>query len=505
MRWRVLCAVGIVVVCVGAGGGSHGRALQWWRDGYLSPDADSLLGAVASVGSDGLDPSAYVSPVLRAHIDAARAGTVVSPEARAELDAQLTAVFVRVAHDLADGPLDPTSLDTMWTEVPHHLDPAAALADALRTHHLRTTLAAFAPPQPGYQALRRELARLDEAAAAGAWPVLPPGPALTRGARGLRVYVLRRRLLTEGDLAPADSLPAGFFDSTLTEAVRHFQLRHGLPANGRVGRETGAELAVPVTELARRIRMNMMRWRWLPRAHPPRLVVVNTPDATLTLTDGAAPPLTVRVVAGALDWPTPILAAHITDVVLHPTWDVPSAIVRLEMLPAEREDTHALARLGVGVWRNGNGTVVAVDPDSVDWRALGDSAATLFRFRQPPGPGNPLGQIKFAVPNSFGVAVHDTPTRALFQESSRYYSHGCVRVEFPERIAARLLSGWDGWTVDSLDAALAAGAELEIPLPTPIPIYFVYRTAWVDETGELQWRPDVYGWDARLSAALGDD
>jgi murein L,D-transpeptidase YcbB/YkuD len=395
MRWRVLCAVGLAVagVRVGAGGGSRGGQLSWWTDGYLSPDADSLLAAIGDVGADGLDPSAYVDSALLARIDSARGGAMAAPDARVALDSALTSLFVRVARDLADGPLDPTIVDTMWTTVPHHLDPTAALAGALRAHEVRAALAAFAPPQPGYRALRIELARLDDAIAAGGWPVVMPGPELQRGARGSRVYALRRRLLDEGDLPPTDSLPAAVFDSSLAEAVRRFQMRHGLPADGRVGEETEALLAVPVTELARRIRVNMMRWRWLPRSPSPRLVLVNTPDATLTLTDSATPPITVRVVAGALDWPTPILAAHITDVVLHPTWQVPPAIVRAEMLPAERGDVHALARLGVGVWRNGNGSLVAVDPDSVDWRALGDSAATLFRFRQPPGPDNPLGQI----------------------------------------------------------------------------------------------------------------
>lgn len=503
MRWRVLVVVGVVLVGTGSVVGARREGLRWWVDGHLSADADSLLSAVADVGADGLDPSAYVHARLRALVDSARAGAVASPAVRAELDSELTALFARVAHDLADGPFDPTLIDTTWTAVPHHLDPTAALADALRAHGVRPTLAAFAPPQPGYRALRGELARLEHAVATGGWPVVMPGPALARGARGSRVYALRRRLLAEGDLAPADSLPAAVFDSALADAVRRFQARHGLPADGRVGRETEAQLAIPLPELVRRVRANMMRWRWLPRTPSPRLVVVNTPAATLTLTDGAAPPLTVRVVAGALDWPTPILVAHITDIVLHPTWQVPPAIVRVEMLPAERADSHALARLGVGVWRNGDGTLVPVDPDSVDWRALGDSAATLFQFRQPPGPANPLGAIKFTVPNPFGVAVHDTPTRALFQESARYYSHGCVRVEYPERIAARLLAGWDGWTADSLDAALAAGAELEIPLPTPVPIDFVYRTVWVDEAGQLQWRPDVYDWDEKLSAALG--
>ncbi len=503
MRWRALVAVGIAIGGMGAGLGSRGRVLQWWMDGHLSPDADSLLAAVSAVGTDGLDPSTYVDSSLRMHVERAYAGAVLSPDARAQLDSQLTALFVRVAHDLAEGPLDPTAVDTMWATVPHRLDAPAALADALRAHQLRATLAAFAPPQPGYRALRRELQRLEHAARAGGWPLVPPGRVLAPGARGPRVRLLRERLLAEGDLGPADSLPAAVFDSVLSGAVRRFQTRHGLPPDGRVGRETEAQLAIPVTELARRIRANMTRWRWLPRTDPSRLVVVNTPDATLTLRDRIGPPLTVPVVAGALDWPTPILVARITSIVLHSTWEVPPAIVRVEMLPAEREDPAALARLGIGVWRNGNGALVAVDPDSVDWRALGDSAATLFRFRQPPGPGNPLGQIKFTVPNAFGVAVHDTPQRALFEEPARYYSHGCVRVEFPERIAARLVSGWDGWTADSLGAALAADAELEISLPTPVPIYFVYRTVWVDDAGELQWRPDVYGWDEKLVTALG--
>jgi L,D-transpeptidase YcbB len=502
MRWRVLLAMTLGASVPALSGAPRGGPLRWWADGRLSPDADSLLAAVGAVSSEGLDPARYLDSGLISRLDSARGGGVATPAAQAELDSALTALFVRVAHDLADGPVTPSEVDTMWRAAPHALDPMAALDTALASHGIRAALRGFAPPQPGYRALRAVLATLTRAADSGGWPEVPRGRTLQLGMWGPRVAAVRRRLLAEGDLAPGDTAPAAAFDSVLWAALRRFQRRHGVRPLGEVDSATGALLAVPVAVLVRRVIVNMTRWRWTPRAEPARRAVVNTPDATLTVYDTAGPPLSVRVVAGALDWPTPIFTARITGLVLHPTWDVPAAIVRAEMLPAERRDPAALARLGIGVWRETALGLEAVDPDSVDWSALGDSAATRFRFRQPPGDGNPLGRIKFVVPNAFSVALHDTPSRQLFAEDQRYFSHGCVRVQAPAMVAARIVAGWNDWTGDSLRAALADTAQREITLPAPVPIYFVYRTIWVDDAGRLQWRPDVYGWDAELAAAL---
>lgn len=430
MRRNVLTTAVTVLATVSLNAASAAQQPGWFSHGHLSADADSLTAAVADLQDDGLAPSAYVNATLRALIDTVRAMASAPLPAQIALEAALTDAFERAAHDLADGRVDPASVDTMWNAVPHRLDVERALGVALREHRVGAVLRGFAPPNPDYVRLRGQLRALRAESAANAAP------------------------------------------DTAREA------------------------------LAGQLAVNMERLRWLPRTAPPLLVVVNIPDATLTVMDRGVASLTTRVVAGALDWPTPMTTARITGIVLNPTWEVPPAIVRAEMLPAARADPSALARLGIGVWQTRDDSLVPIDPDSIDWTALGDSAATRYRFRQPPGAGNPLGRIKFTVPNRFGVALHDTPSRNLFAAKARYFSHGCVRVESPERIADIVLRGDTAWSPDSLNAALAEGVERQIALPASVPIYFVYQTVWVDPKGRLHRRPDVYGWDRELREAL---
>lgn len=423
---RDVIVVATVLASVALSATSAAQQPHWFVNGRLSNDADSLIAAVAELRDDGLDPSAYIDPMLRSMIDTVRTMIPAPLPAQIALEAALTEAFARAAHDLAGGRADPASIDTMWSATPHRLDVEGALDVALRDHRVGRVLRGFAPAESDYARLRVKL-------------------------------------------------------HALLSAAEHDTARDAL---------------------AHRIALNLERCRWLPRAAPPLLLVVNIPDATLSVVEHGVTTLTTRVVAGALDWPTPITTARITSIVLNPTWEVPPAIVRAEMLPAARVDPDALGRIGIGVWQTRGDSLVPIDPDTVDWTALGDSAATLFRFRQPPGDGNPLGRIKFTVPNRFGVALHDTPSRHLFDAKTRYFSHGCVRVESPEQIVEILLRGDSTWSSDSLSAALTAGAERQIALSASVPIYFVYRTVWVDAQGRLQQRPDVYGWDGELREAI---
>lgn len=249
----------------------------------------------------------------------------------------------------------------------------------------------------------------------------------------------------------------------------------------------------------RQIETNLERWRWLPRDLGSRYIMVDIPAFTLEVTDSGRTAHTVRVIVGRPDWPTPITTARVTHVVFHPSWYIPRAIALAEVIPAQIRDSAYFGRAGIRVFaaRGGRET----DPATVDWQEVTERDYA-YRLVQEPGPGNPLGAVRLHVANAFGVTLHDTPQRALFSQTARALSHGCVRVERALELAELLLRDVPGWTPDTTGAVLRAGRERWVVLTEAVPVVLAYWTAWVDGDGVLQFRDDLYGWDARLAAAL---
>jgi murein L,D-transpeptidase YcbB/YkuD len=207
----------------------------------------------------------------------------------------------------------------------------------------------------------------------------------------------------------------------------------------------------------------------------------------------------MRVITGEPDWATPVLTDEMSELVLNPSWAVPRRIAAEDILPKLREDPGAAARMGLQV-RTSDGE--PVDASGVDWGALGEEPGP-YRFGQAAGPGNPLGRLKFVLPNRFRVYLHDTPGKKHFALPERALSHGCVRVEQPEKLAAWLLAGAEGWSEERLNAELETGKTQTVALPAPVPVHLLYWTAFVTEDGQVHFRRDVYRRDARMIEALG--
>jgi murein L,D-transpeptidase YcbB/YkuD len=254
----------------------------------------------------------------------------------------------------------------------------------------------------------------------------------------------------------------------------------------------------PAPERVRQLAVNLERWRWMPPRLDAPYLVVNIPAYELRMVeaDGA---VMSRVILGRTDWQTPLVHSAVTHVVLAPPWRVPQEILRRELLPLIRADTGYLGGHKFLVYRDR--TSRPVDPGAIDWSAP-DSTLNI-RLVQLPGPANPLGRVKLVFANQFAIALHDTPAPDLFRDADRALSHGCVRVESAIELAARLLRDAAGWDVDRLTALAGTWQTRWIALPRPVPVYVTYFTAWVDDDGVLQFRDDVYGWDAKLAAALG--
>jgi murein L,D-transpeptidase YcbB/YkuD len=319
----------------------------------------------------------------------------------------------------------------------------------------------------------------------------------------LFVPLLRQRLWVTGDYtARASTVDEPVFDAALDEAVKRYQRRNGLHDDGIVGPNTLAMLNIPVEKRIEQLRINLERLRWLPDAPAGRYVLVNVPEYRLRVKEGDRTVLGMKVIVGKQYHSTPIFRDTITYLVFNPTWTVPLRIAQQEILPRLKRDAGYLARNGYRVYRSWRDHATAVDPDSVNWKAMTNGTFT-WRLVKEPGPHNPLGAVKFMFPNPFHIYLHDTPKDWLFSRKKRAFSHGCVRVARPIDLAECLLSGSPGWDRSRITWHMGPDQPTTpVALPEPVPVQFIYRTAFVDEEGLVHFRRDLYRHDERQIATL---
>lgn len=366
---------------------------------------------------------------------------------------------------------------------------AENVADAVPLSWTASTLERMTEAVANYQKIE----------ALGGWPIVQAGPSLHENATDMRVSRLRARLADSGDLpnlAPA-ARPTEY-DAGLVDAVRRFQIRHGLVVDGIVGRETIAALNVSAAERAAQLALNLERLKRLAEESTEAVVIVNIPAATLQLEEGVRTVLVSRAVVGNPGWPTPLIEGTISQIEINPDWNVPARIARLEILPQIAKDREYLIannmRVLFGERESGE-----VPLEAIDWSRF----LTLgYRLRQGPGPSNPMGAIKFIFPNRHAVFIHDTPAKRTFAKSNRALSHGCVRVERPLDLASRLLDDDPAWTAASLRTAIELGKTKRVNLRQPTRVRTVYVTAWAAADGSIQFRPDVYGYDVAKMATI---
>ena len=462
-----------------------------WIDGdRLSNRYREFAKALDAAGNHGLPRALYAVAVEDPSGEPAK----ISPERAPELDARITASFLRYFMHLSGGRLDPRELQSIWTLKPEKPDLAAALSKAVRDNDLTKAMERLQPQQPEYRELQQALVRYRAIAAKGGWPALPAGTRLKPNQQSPVVPVLRRRLAIEGDLdASHEHDESPVYDATVVEALTRFEERHRIKPDGIVDAATVDALNVPVEQRIRTIELNLERWRWLPDPMPARYFIVNVPDFRLEAIEGGKPVLEMRVVVGAPDNKTPIFADQMTHVVFSPYWNVPPNIAKEETIPRAETDPGFLARNNMEVV-DSSGAVL--DPSSIDW-----SNAGKLRIRQRPGGGNALGGVKFIFPNNFDVYLHDTNATKLFDRIERGLSHGCVRVEEPYKLAQYVLRDQPEWTPEAIDAAMKSGQEKHVKLKAEIPVYILYKTAWVHDGG-VRFLKDLYGHDADQAAKL---
>ncbi|WP_316184578.1 murein L,D-transpeptidase [Bradyrhizobium sp. SZCCHNRI1003] len=460
----------------------------WTQAGSLTTSAKGVIARLQDAASDGLNPEDYPVPDF--------AAATSSPDALAEADLKLTASMLDYARQAQSGRLhwSQVSGDIQYPE--HPVDPNEVLANVIGAKDASAALDSYNPPQKLYKELKAKLAELRGDTGAGTIKI-DDGPALKyTPARGKnapeaeaqmsdpRVPQLRARLgLTEN----ADDTN---YDAKLAAAVRKFQAGVDLKPTGILDDRTVKALNTPKRDRQiDTIVVNMERWRWLPRdLGAPGIgdayVILNIPDYTLKVMQHGAQVWTTRVVVGKPGiHATPLLTETMKYITVNPTWNVPPSIVYGEYLPALQQDPDVLARMGLRLERNRDGSV---------------------HISQPPGDGNALGRVRFNFPNKFLVYQHDTPDKYLFAKDERAYSHGCMRVQYPDQYASVLLNITqpnEHYTPEKI-RSMYGSSEVDLKFPTPIPVNITYQTAFVDDAGKLQVRKDIYGRDATMIGML---
>lgn len=470
------------------------RFRPYWLSGdRLNAQGLALLGELAAAERHGLPASAYALPP---------APPVAAGASAVHWELALSRAYLALAEDLATGRFEPAQLDPQWHIPRPAADPAAYLA-ALTEAGVTEALRRQAPRTEAYRHLVAAGERLRRVLARGGWPRLQDVGLLRRGDRHPQVALLRRRLQLDGELPETAPAQPQRFDPALEAALRRFQRRHGLEADGILGPETLAALNVAAAVRWSQLRVNLERQRWLPRGRQRDYLRVNVANYELELVRDGAVELAMPVIVGERDQQTPVFIDQLSYLVFNPYWNIPESIVREEIAPQVLSEENYFARRQMELRESWRPDAPRVDPAAVDrpGYASGRYASFPYRLRQAPGPANPLGRIKFMFPNPFSIYLHDTPHDALFDASQRAFSHGCIRVARPRELAAALLRD-AGWDAPAIEEAIGSGETQRVRLSQPLPIFIVYETAWADAQGRPHYRPDLYGRDARLQAQL---
>jgi murein L,D-transpeptidase YcbB/YkuD len=472
----------------------------WTRGRKPTAQALDAITVMERAERMGLRSEDYETADLRAQSVALGAAADPAPAQAARFDVGMSASVLRLIAHLRLGRHDPRDFNSSVLERGEDEDLVAIAIRASRAEAVEAVIEAEEPLYSGYQELKSLLARYRRLATAEQ-PLPAFGEEVLRGGeRHPGVPALRRLLVTLGDLQPGleDGAGADVYSSELRDAVVAFQRRHGLDADGALGRSTIAALRVPLTTRVAQIESTMERWRWLPHNAPSRFIVVNIPGFTLRAFAGTEPVLTMPVIVGraVANRRTPEFAGTIREVVAHPYWEVPTRIARNEVVPLIRQRAGYFEREGFEIL----GATGQPSSGSPTAETLAGVTAGRFRIRQRPGPANPLGVLKFVFPNRFSVYLHDTNMKGLFARSRRDFSHGCVRIADPRGLARFVLGADDEWSRD-LDAILRTGATMHRFPRQPAEVFIMYTTAAAD-TGQVRFFPDIYGRDAALQRAF---
>jgi len=473
--------------------------LAWMGDAMPTQAATDLVRALADAGSHALRPSDYADAVEVI----ASIGPSSSLEDRVIADVTLSRAALLYARHASAGRVNPRKITGYNTIDPVAADPAKTLVALTSSDRPGEILEALNPQTDEYKTLRRAYLELRASDKDAEPTVVPKGRTLKVGMSDPRMIPLRQRLVETKDLSTVQAEDPQKYDETLFAAVKKFQAKMKLPAEGIVGRMTLAALNQSSGDRLKKLVVNMERRRWDPETRGKFRVFVNTAAYRMRVIKNGEIILTDDVIVGKAKYQTPSFSDQFERIVFNPYWNVPGGIARREFLPLVRKDPSIMARRGFETLVSTGGRFVPTDLTKINWSAP-DAKRIRIRFRQPPGNKNALGRVKFLFPNEHAVYLHDTPARSLFRPARRAFSAGCVRVKNPLKYAEVMLEE-DGWDRKRIDRAVNSKRNQGINLKAEIFVQLAYWTAYTDQNGELQYRNDTYGRDELLAKALKFD
>jgi L,D-transpeptidase YcbB len=473
-----------------------GLAVWTSKDG-LTPRAKQAIEELRKADDWGLKASAFDVP---APLDGS-----ATVEALADAEIKLGFATLKYGRHAAGGRLDPPSISKLFDQKPTLYDPKGLIQAIAASDGVDVYLRGLHPKHPQFERLRQAMlaargVKSDDPAPA---VKIPAGPTIKPGQEHAQVPLLRQRMAT----AAASDGKEQFYDDALAAAVKAVQVQAGMEPTGVINAATrnalnGVERPTSASNV-QRIIVNMERWRWMPENLGSFYVWDSVTEQMTSVFDEGKQVLSEKIVVGKPSSPTVIFSADMQFIIFHPSWGVPPGMKSYELAPLLRNAgggwffssgaSAVLRGYNLQVSRGGR----PVDPDSVNWASADIHS---YDFVQPPGPTNVLGMVKFRFPNKHDIYMHDTPERHLFGGAVRAFSHGCMRVQNPVKLAEVLLAHDKGWSVEQVQENARRGGEIK--LTTPIPVHVSYFTADVDDAGKLHFRPDIYALDSRVASKL---
>ena len=472
-----------------------GEPIWVTKTGYNS-GADSLIGEMKKADDWGLSAADYKIPALNKP-----ASGDLNEDDLAEAEIKLSLAAMQYGREARGDRIDEpsTQLSSYLDRKPQliarpklleALNAAADKAEYLRSLH---------PKHAQFERLRQKLIAMRSASAAIEFEKIPDGPKITAGKVHWQIALIRHRLKVAVPAAKPDApaVDENLYDDALAKAVEEFKTKNDIePVNPTITQALRKALNKDDRPDERAILANMEQWRWMPADLGSTYINVNIPEFTVRVIKNGSVIHSERVVTGKFETQTPIFSDMMRTVVFQPSWNVPESIKILELLPKLRAGGNPLEGRGLAMKRNGHD----VDVWDVDWEK---QDIRNFHIYQPPGDSNVLGVVKFLFPNKHSVYLHDTPSKSLFNEKVRTFSHGCMRVRNPVQLAEVIMAEDKGWTKAKINEMIGSGPEdNDVALEKPMPVHVTYFTAWVEDNGELKTFADIYGHEQRIKLGL---
>lgn len=467
------------------------------------PQAQVVLCFLRHAEEEGLDPANYEIEEIGDLFEETGPGEL------ALLDALLTCNLIKYIHDVRYGRIRQPYADPRLFPRARAVEfrPRAALEEARSAPDLGAYLAALPPVHTHYNGLKKALALYRSLEQQGGWQAIAAGKSIHPGEDDRRIPGIIDRLRATGDLLdPAAALetPGTLYNDLLEPSVRRFQSRHGLDADGVIGEKTIEAMNVSAADRVRQIVVNMTRWRWQDHELGETYILVNIAGFTLSAFRDGREAFSLPVIVGKLKHQTPVFSDRIAWIEINPYWNVPESIACNEELPDLQKDPRSLVKRRIRLFDGWGEGAPEIDSSAIDWSTVSPAMMARYRLRQDPGQGNALGRLKFVFPNPYSVYLHDTPTQNLFARSQRDFSHGCIRVSDPVRLAAFVLEGRadEDWPEAKIESAIDKEQRVVIRLSRQMPVHITYQTARFDSDGIICFNNDVYGRDEKLRTAL---